>query len=232
MSLLTTLERGRDRLALRSGAVPSPYPAAVGGAGAEFHVRSVDDFRRLREYGRERRLLELLVDAATEGDVVWDVGATIGLHSILPAMAGATVHAFEPSPGNAERLRENVALNDAQVTVHEIALGATDDEALLDTGRPRTQHTIDTTGERVPIRRGDGLDVVSPDVLKIDVEGLEEDVIDGARGVIEGADWISIEVHEPSAVDRIAEKLESLGHSPRSLDIDPPRVHLVSDRTS
>src|SRR5437588_8634509 len=47
------------------------------------------------------------------GDVAWDVGAFIGYHTLLMSrrVGQGLVLALEPDPRNAERLRQNLALN-------------------------------------------------------------------------------------------------------------------------
>ena len=61
------------------------------------------------------------------GTVVWDVGGNVGYFSLLAARLGGRVHAFEPVPESAARLRGNVAANrlEERIEVHEAAAGAT-----------------------------------------------------------------------------------------------------------
>lgn len=62
----------------------------------------------------ETHELNFMTRVLRTGDVVIDVGANIGLFTLVAARAvgpGGSVHAFEPVPGNCERLEENLRLN-------------------------------------------------------------------------------------------------------------------------
>ncbi len=57
-------------------------------------------------------------------DVVFDVGANIGLFALEAAQMGAKVHAFEPMPATFAALRANAkALGKGKIEVHPLALG-------------------------------------------------------------------------------------------------------------
>ena len=60
------------------------------------------------------------------GDLFFDIGGNIGNHTLVARSCGATVHAFEPVPRLAERIRQNAQLNRAtnRLTVVEAAAGA------------------------------------------------------------------------------------------------------------
>lgn len=65
------------------------------------------------------------------GDTVLDVGANVGAHTILFASLvgrAGRVHAFEPFPPAAQRLRSSIGLNgwETRVEVHELALSNVD----------------------------------------------------------------------------------------------------------
>jgi hypothetical protein len=93
----------------------------------------VDDMRFLAERGmtgasgnfycglHESEDMAFVLHLLRPGDVFYDVGANVGSYTLLAATAGARVHAFEPSPPTAARLRRNVALNalEERVQVHE-----------------------------------------------------------------------------------------------------------------
>jgi FkbM family methyltransferase len=105
------------------------------------------------------------------------------------------VHSFEPDPRAAESLRRNSALNGfAQIEVNELALGA-------EPGHVRLVRMPGYTGltSRYSIRDGEGFEARVttldlhfaerrrlPDLVKIDVEGMEHEVLRGARGLFSG----------------------------------------------
>lgn len=55
--------------------------------------------------------------------VFLDIGAAVGRYSIRAAMAGATVHAWEPVKRTRERLRANILLNglDEEMNLYRLA---------------------------------------------------------------------------------------------------------------
>jgi len=127
------------------------------------------------------------------GEVFYDVGANIGSYSLLAAAAGASVHAFEPAPATAASLRRNVAANDlqAQVRVHECALGASAGRVQLTHGDDDTTNHVlgaNETATRLDEVRMETFDACfehdRPGFAKIDVEGYESQVLEGAVGAL------------------------------------------------
>jgi FkbM family methyltransferase len=128
--------------------------------------------------------------------VAFDVGANIGIWTLLAAGRGARVHAFEPVPELVERLRAHVALNGADnVLVNSFAAGAEsgslpffavrkDNRGASGFARP----SAPSEEIRVPVetldayvaRRG----ITRVDVMKVDVEGAELLVFRGARALL------------------------------------------------
>jgi len=133
------------------------------------------------------------------GDAFLDVGANAGFHALSGALFFRQVVAIEPTPATAERLRRSRDLcGFGHVRVEPIALGAADGEATLAVhpGHCGTNRIAadrgDETSVTVPIRRLDAL-VADPtsglvgrtiDFVKIDVEGHEVAVLEGARTTI------------------------------------------------
>jgi len=131
---------------------------------------------------------------------VLDIGANIGYFtahmSTLVGVAGV-VHAFEPEPRNFALLERNRLTNKLDnVTIHHMALGNRTGIARLyiskfNGGLHRLYESFccSDTAVEVPIRRLDS--IFKPgqlSVIKIDVEGFEPFVLEGARSLIEGQD--------------------------------------------
>jgi len=161
--------------------------------------------RVLRLY--EHRLFALLGSALRPGMVFVDVGANKGDFTIYAArIVGEQghVHSFEPDAENALWLRRTVATNRLRnVTVHETAISDMSGEATLYRGADSGTHSLvaegDTDGTKVRVRRlSDALES-PPDVLKVDVEGAEMSVMQGAVGKL--APLVVIEVHQNRGVD-------------------------------
>ena len=108
-----------------------------------------------------------------------DIGAFVGTHTIFFSMiCGAErVHSFEPRPSVHARLAANVELNELadRVTLHQVALTDTPGELSL---------TFGGVTNIVPGMRLDDLVTEPVALIKIDVEGMEPVVLDGARQLL------------------------------------------------
>jgi len=148
------------------------------------------------------------------GDTVVDAGANLGgftLPLALQVGAQGRVHAFEPFRRVFQLLTANVALNGlGNVVTHNVALGGRAERLHLrqpdltrfnlpssmqvrtqgysesaESGRKWTLFYEEGPGEDVEIRRLDDFDFPSLRLLKIDVEDMETEVVEGARRTIE-----------------------------------------------
>lgn len=115
------------------------------------------------------------------GDVVMDCGAHVGTFSIKAARAGARiVVAIEPDPANCALLNRNVRLNKLDnVVVVRAAVGERDESQRTKSywGKEASA-SVRTIRSLASEMRLDSLDLV-----KIDVEGDEVGVMEGAEGV-------------------------------------------------
>ncbi len=151
------------------------------------------------------------------GDTVFDVGANIGLHSIFMArLVGdhGQVHAFEPVPNTYAMLRETLALNRIEhVQTRMEALGNTQSvlpmnvfadqyNAWSSFGRPQYDQVKPVGTVPVPTRTLDEYVAANHlariNFLKIDVEGYEKQVLEGAaRSLSAGLiDALSFEISQ------------------------------------
>lgn len=130
------------------------------------------------------------------GDTFLDVGANIGVYSLLAASrvgAEGRVIAFEPGPQALHRLVENIQLNSlGNVEVHGCALG--DQEGAVDflsqcdtTNRMRTCADVDKSVVSVPLRRLDDVVHVYCALGKMDIEGAEPLALRGAGRLLNDA---------------------------------------------
>jgi FkbM family methyltransferase len=155
----------------------------------------------------EPDVANLFVKVLGEGDVVVDVGANIGFFTVLASiLVGPTgrVVAFEPSAENVERLRANLAYNDCKnVTVIEKAVanqvgevelfinsGNSGGNALWDIGEwpGYTEENGIPVSVAVPATTLDAeweqLRLPAPKLIKIDVEGADQRVLEGASDLL------------------------------------------------
>lgn len=122
-------------------------------------------------------------------DLFLDAGANVGVYTVMAAaVAKCRVVAFEPAEESLKWLRKNVELNHLEqlVELHKSALGA-------EHGVVRFTQSLDTVNrvqratdqhavvDEVPLQRlDDVLGQRCPALLKIDVEGFELPVLQGA----------------------------------------------------
>jgi FkbM family methyltransferase len=133
-------------------------------------------------------------------DLFVDVGANIGSYTILAGGAvGARCVAFEPDETTFASLRANVRLNDIADRVETIrsAVGATEGEVTFTVGRDTVNH-VTVNGDAsdvvtVPITTLDkALGGRTPLLMKIDVEGFEARVLEGALATLMNPSLISV----------------------------------------
>lgn len=141
--------------------------------------------------------LEMLRDMASRlqpEDLVLDVGANIGNHTLyLASVAACRVHAFEPNGHLCEALAQSIAHNSQgdRVTIHQVGVAAAKGIARfahLDTANLGAQSL-----EKILSDDEAGVELVALDemewsaairMIKIDVEGMEIDVLKGAQQLI------------------------------------------------
>ena len=167
-------------------------------------------------------------DYLTAGDRFIDVGANVGVFTLTVAsVAGSVAEAFEPSSTAFPRLVENIELNlpGARVHAYRAAVGREPGTVHLTMGLDAMSRIVDEAAHDVPSEEvelvsldecfGDGGDVA---LVKVDVEGLEEDVLRGASNLLARVrPTLIIEANDRQAIARV---LDPLGY--RQYSYDPP----------
>lgn len=142
----------------------------------------------------EREHQQILEKVLKEGDVFFDIGAHVGIFTILASQLvgkSGRIFAFEPLKRNVSFLNRHIALNGCNNTVIiEAAVSDDDGEALFDEDESSFMGKISNKGtysvktvtidqlveERV---------ILPPSVVKIDVEGFQEKVLTGAMTTLQ-----------------------------------------------
>ena len=199
--------RGQTRVAhYLSRALAIGGPVRVDAYGCRFQIDlrdHVDELIFWENY--ERRCIQLWRAVVVPDAVVIDVGANVGLYTLVAASAGASVVAFEPNPPTRRRLERNLALNAAggRVSVDARALsdvegvGTLFDDPHADTnaynfglasfsdanvgGAGKAKAVQSTTLDRVVLERG----IQKIDWIKMDIQGAELLALRGARTALE-----------------------------------------------
>lgn len=161
--------------------------------------------QRLWRGGYEDRFRQALEGAIRPGDSVWDVGANVGLYTELFADwvgPNGEVIAFEPGPPAHAELEQRVAPR-INVRLFQVALGQERGTVALHVSAESATNSlighggggaVDVsmeTGDSV--RREHGL--AQPDIIKIDVEGYEEEVLRGLSDTLGACRAVLCEVH-------------------------------------
>ena len=193
-------DRGQD--IIRGGwfKYPRSIDVSLDGLAASFMTLSASHEANLANLGGEREFLEEFVSAIKPKDIIWDIGASTGTFSVFAALKtgkNGRVIALEPEPELAELFQQNLSLNNIKnITILEIA--AWDKEGVLSlhtsgsSGKaPRTTRKGDLTQNPEKFRNSIEVralplnDLVkrgfapAPDIIKIDVEGVENKVLEG-----------------------------------------------------
>jgi len=163
----------------------------------------------------------------------YDIGANIGYITLALACRmgnGGRIYAFEPAPRNVDLLNQLVALNNIEKMVHvlSLAVGETTGEQRLIMLGSSSMHFLETATDGQDTSLCHSVMVESttldsfvleqnnpaPDFVKIDVEGAEALVLQGALRTLEAfSPTILIEIHGPTNARMVWEVLDTLNYS-------------------
>lgn len=167
------------------------------------------------------------------GSVCYDLGASIGYLSLLMARKAKQVYAFEPAPHAVDEIRKHMAANgfdnieiitspvsdrerSVEFALTDVAYGSgiTEQETEWPTLK-LTTITLDNFASTHP----------SPDFIKIDVEGEEGRVLEGARSILrERKVLICCELHSEEAARHVQSVLAEYDYRITTLDGEPFQI--------
>jgi FkbM family methyltransferase len=140
------------------------------------------------------------------GSVCFDIGAQAGYHTLYAAtMVGPSgrVFAFEPVPKNVANIKEHIAMNRlANVTVVEAAVSDFDGISHFDCASSAVAGHLSAQGSLAvrTISLDHEIDsgaLPEPDYIKIDAEGAELRILEGARNLLmRRHPTLSVETHQ------------------------------------
>jgi FkbM family methyltransferase len=164
---------------------------------ARFLISSPLEMRRIETLGSERKLLRRLIQETKPGDVAYDIGTNIGLYTVFLAKAvgeEGCVVGFEPELRSYHRCKDNLGINSlTNVQLLDLALGKEEkqvDLVVYEQPESGVHHVVrgedGSAGSRLQSIRqviGDRLIVEQvlpvPNIIKVDVEGMEMEVLMG-----------------------------------------------------
>ena len=212
----------------------------------------------ISHYGKyEETEAKIMEQKMSEGDIVIDAGANIGLHTLnMAKIVGKTgkVFAFEPEITNFGILKKNIKLNNyTNIFAEHKAVGEKDGIATLYRSNHPGMHKIDSE----PQHSKDKLNVdiinldnffnknhIQPkiDFIKIDVEGFELSVLKGMKNILKNNKNIKIllelyhnKLHEEdleynSKYEELLDFLESFNFKKFCIDEENNKLIQVSDK--
>ena len=167
-----------------------------------------------------RRLIERYL---RPGDVFVDAGANIGLHVLAAARTlrgRGEIHAFEPFPSTCKALERTLWINgeSSLAKIWPVALSMRNGSGRLHLGATCGHHSLfplagDHPGNMVEVNLLRLDDAIQPDhavtLMKVDVEGAELEVIQGAQAILRNNPDIALIVEfGPSHIRRAGHSVE------------------------
>lgn len=172
---------------------------------------------RVKKLSNERTMIESMLTVSEPDDVVWDIGACLGIHTFICALhvPYGSVVSFEPMPVNRGVLVDNMHANQIDnVEVYEYAMadsvGKTEfsirESIQAGFGRHGIKNGDYDEIKEISVNKMSG-DVFSkgktiPNIVKIDVEGASPLVLRGMEGILKNDNCreVYLETHEPNPV--------------------------------
>jgi FkbM family methyltransferase len=178
----------------------------------------------------EPETVEWLETYVKPGEILWDIGANIGLYSLYASLGDAKVFAFEPSALNYAILNEHIYLNKQDKNIHAlcVALGSKTQISQLHIGEFTVGHASNALekavtqfkdfnpvfSQGIPAFSMDDFcatfHVPAPDHIKLDVDGIEDQIIVGGVKTLASVKSVIIEVEGRNAQEAEANIIRPL----------------------
>jgi len=188
-------------------------------------------FRANTFFSKEPEILEW-IDEFGENRVLYDIGANIGLYSIYYARyTGCRVYSFEPSPFNLRQLAKNIVVNDVgelitivpfplsnETKISKFTIGSYHEGGALsafgvnyghDGNQLKSEIVMDVPGMCLDRFVSSEWMVEPPGLMKLDVDGIEHLILEGAGALLEDECLKSIYVE---VNDLFEQQAESVGN--------------------
>lgn len=146
------------------------------------------------------------IQSMPKGSVLWDIGANVGGYSVWAGVRGIQVYSFEPEAENYALLCRNLSLNKLPCNAYPLAITNSlmvDSLKLSQRGLGGSCHSFGESGDVTQGAVGMTIDslvamgIPKPDFIKIDVDGIEPKIIEGAKHTLKSVKGLLVEV-DPS----------------------------------
>lgn len=213
--------------------------AQVLGTEIHFRCRTETELWRVKSAAtKEAGTVAWIGDEVRSGDVFCDIGANIGLYTLMAATrvgSSGAVYAFEPHAANFQSLLHNIAANRSGSVVRPLSCALHEAEGVFDfnyqsflAGSSMSQLGATRDGEErefAPVVREaklattldrlvDGGFLRAPTHVKLDVDGNELPILRGMRGLLGGTQRprsLQVEVNQ-RYLDELMRFLAELGY--------------------
>lgn len=182
----------------------------------------------------ELEFVEKLSALIRPGDVCFDIGGWRGYIGAVMALHGASrVVVFEPFPPNCDKIRRVLSLNPSlPIELQPVAVGCADGGATFTVMDSSTMGKLSDSPFQSELSPESSIEVrvvsldqwcvaegIYPDLMKIDVEGAEMMVLDGAKNMIAARrPTLFIEAHSRALATAAAQFLTSINYSVMTLE--------------
>ncbi len=133
--------------------------------------------------------IDFIQQVVKPGMTVLDVGANVGVYTFAIAScltSHGQVHAFEPTAKCQALIQQTIASNDLSsvVSLHPVAVGATLGKVSLQSRASSELNAVSQTAGDIQQLSLDSLKLEAADLIKIDTEGMEVAVLQGAQALL------------------------------------------------
>jgi len=176
------------------------------------------------------------INKMNNNDVFWDIGANVGVYSLYAAKKGLLVNSFEPSSANYFLLNKNIEINHLSKSISAFCFAFNDKVLLNSFNMSNTEfgsahstfsENIDQYGNNfTPIFKQGmiGFDIDGfinqfspkfPNHIKIDVDGIEDKIINGAKKTLNDKRLksllVELDLTRPEYCKEMIESIEKCG---------------------
>ena len=176
------------------------------------------------------------INTFSDKDVLWDIGANVGVYSLYAALRNISVLSFEPSPANYYVLNRNIEVNKMDNRISALCMAFNDVTRLdslhmltteLGGAQSSFAEPVNWRGKRFTASFKQAMigfsvddfqqqfNPVFPNHIKIDVDGIENKIINGAKKTLSDKRVKSILVELDSSreiyCEEVVETIEKAG---------------------
>lgn len=170
------------------------------------YVQNIREYEtRANSCKKEPETISWIEKIAKPGNIFYDIGANIGAYSLVAAVNGLDVYAFEPSYPNFYTLQRNISLNELDKKISALPIGFSEGTQIVKfkylettSGSSKSYYNkadrfhvahnhLEAEKETLLFSLNDLIKIFHipyPHAIKIDVDGAEIDVLRGAENVL------------------------------------------------